>query len=129
MNKVEAIFFWIFPIFYFFLFLMGTCFDDRLLWRERDWLELCTALAANDRAHQQLVQWGLLKFVENDLLQSQDRLLRYLIQHWNEQCKVFMLRGCDVAICPETDIYFLTRLLPQGEVLRYPLPSGRVDFE
>lgn len=42
--------------------------------------------------------------------------------------KVFLLHGCDLAIRPEIDIYFVTRLLPQGEALRYPLPSRRVDF-
>ena len=39
------------------------------------------------------------------------------------------MQGCDVDICHETDIYFVTRFLPQGEALRYPLPSGRVDLD
>ena len=60
----------------FFVLLMGSCLGDRLLWRERDWLKLCTALAADGQACQQFAQWGLLKFVENELLRSQDRLLR-----------------------------------------------------
>lgn len=37
--------------------------------------------------------------------------------------------GMNLVICPETNVCFVTRLLPHGEALRYPLPSGRVDLE
>lgn len=108
---------------------MCSCFDDRMLWRERDWPDHRAALAADGHARQRLACWGLLKFMENDLPRSQDRLLRYLVRCWNKQRKVMVLWGCDLAICPETDIYLVTELLPKGQVLRYPLPSGRVDLE
>lgn len=42
---------------------------------------------------------------------------------------MFMLRGTNLVIHPETDVYFVTGLLLHGEALRYPLPSGRVDLE
>ena len=34
---------------------------------------------------------------------------------------MFVLRGVNLIICLETDIYFVTELLLQGEALRYPL--------
>ena len=43
--------------------------------------------------------------------------------------KIFMLRGTNLVICLETNIYFLTRLIPHGEALRYPLSSGRVNLD
>ena len=42
---------------------------------------------------------------------------------------MFVLRGTNLIIRPEMDIYFVTRLLPQGEALRYPLPTGRVNMD
>lgn len=52
------------------MLLTWSFFDDKMLWRERDLPELCTALVVDGQVCQQLVRWGLLKFVENDLLQS-----------------------------------------------------------
>ena len=40
-----------------------------------------------------------------------------------------MLHWCDLAILSETDIDFMMGLLPQDEVLWFPLPSWRVGFE
>lgn len=59
-----------FPVFGVFMLLTWSFFDDKMLWRERDLPELCTALVVDGQVCQQLVRWGLLKFVENDLLQS-----------------------------------------------------------
>ena len=42
---------------------------------------------------------------------------------------MFIMRGTNLIIHPETDIYFVTGLLPQGEALRYPLPTGRVNID
>ena len=42
---------------------------------------------------------------------------------------MFVLMGKNLIIHPETDIYLLTRLLPQGEALRYLLPAGRVNMD
>ena len=42
---------------------------------------------------------------------------------------MFVLHGTKLVIHPETDIYFVTELLPQGEVLQYPLPIRRVDLD
>ena len=42
---------------------------------------------------------------------------------------MFVLRGMNLIICLETNIYFVAILLPQGEVLRYPLPIGRVNMD
>ena len=42
---------------------------------------------------------------------------------------MFMLRGMSLAIHPETNFYFVTKLLPEGEALRDPLPASRVDLE
>ena len=42
---------------------------------------------------------------------------------------MFVLHGMNLVIHPEMDVYFVTGLLPDGEALRYPLPSRRVDLE
>lgn len=42
---------------------------------------------------------------------------------------MFVLRGENLIIHLETDIYFVTRILPQGEALRYPLPVGQVNMD
>ena len=42
---------------------------------------------------------------------------------------MFVLKGTNLVICPETDIYFVTGLLPHGEALRYPLPARRVNMD
>ena len=42
---------------------------------------------------------------------------------------MFVLQGMNLVIHPEMDIYFVTRLLIQGEAPRYPLPAGRVDLD
>ena len=74
-------------------------------------------LATNGEVRRQLVKWGILKFMENNLLQSEDILLCYMIQHWNKRHKVFVLHCCDLAILSETDIDFMMGLLPLDEVL------------
>lgn len=100
----------------------------RLVWRERDWPEIWTILATDAGAPHHLATWGLLKFAENKFLRSQDRLLRYIIQHWCKRRNMFILRGTNLIIHPEMDIYFVTGLLLQGEALRYPLSTGRVNL-
>ena len=42
---------------------------------------------------------------------------------------MFVLRGTNLIIHPEMDIYFVTMLLPQGEALRYPLPTRRLNLD
>lgn len=42
---------------------------------------------------------------------------------------MMVLWGCDLVICLEIDIYFVTGFLPQGEALQYPLPYEGVDLE
>ena len=42
---------------------------------------------------------------------------------------MFVLRGMNLIIHPEMDIYFVIGLLPQGEALRYPLPIGQVNMD
>ena len=42
---------------------------------------------------------------------------------------MFVLRGTNLIIRLEMDIYFLIELLCQGEALRYPLPAGRVNLD
>lgn len=42
---------------------------------------------------------------------------------------MFVLMGTNLIIRLETDIYFVTRLLPQGKALRYPLPPGQVNMD
>ena len=42
---------------------------------------------------------------------------------------MFVLLGTNLVIRPEIDVYFVTGLLPHGEVLRYLLPFGKVDLE
>ena len=100
--------FWFFSLYWWLPMFLG-----RLVWRERDWLEIWTALTADVGVRRQLAAWGLLNFAKNEFLRSQDRLLRYIIQHWCRRCNMFILRGKNLIIRSETDIYFVTRLLPQ----------------
>ena len=113
----------------FILFTDGFLLLGRLVWREQDWPEIWTALASDAGACRQLAALGLLKFAKNEFHQSQDRLLRYIIQHWCRKRNMFVLRRMNLIIHPETNIYFLIRLLPQGKPLRYPLPVGRVNMD
>lgn len=71
--------------FLFFLITYGAInlihdiLDGRMICRERDYERLHADVEGDPVASQLLAQWGLLKFVQNPLLRSQDKFLHFLI--------------------------------------------------
>jgi hypothetical protein len=93
-------------------------------WRERDWAQLCEAVANEppaDRAavRAALATSGLLKFFDCSLVRAQEYLLHFLIEMWSLDRHCFLMRGEQIAFTAMEDVYFLTGLPFRGT----PLPA------
>lgn len=58
------------------------------------------------------MQWVLLKFLQIQLMTSQDRFLLYLVSCWDADLQLMVIHHTDLPILAEIDIYVVTSLMP-----------------
>jgi len=86
------------------------------------------AIVCNAQVSTTLARQGLLNFIHNPLLKSQDEFLHVVIWRWETDREVFKIQCRDLTFTIAMDVYFIIGLVPLGEVLVTPLPHGRVDM-
>jgi len=89
-----------------------------LEWREREHETLDNEVIENDQALEALRQCRLKKFFEMNGMHAQPWMLEMLVGYWDPNVEAFMLDGNPLRIEVE-DIYFLTVLSRQGEVVSF----------
>jgi hypothetical protein len=87
-----------------------------LEWREREHEEVDAAVERDLGAQMALKRCGLYKFWALKGMRDQLRPLQLLVNYWDPNTETFNLDGKPLRIEVE-DIYFLTRLSCQGEVV------------
>lgn len=85
-------------------------------WREREHVVAYQDALDDPRAIQSLCQCDLLKFFAISTMQTKRELLELLIGHWDLDSASFLVVDQRVSF-PLDDVYFMTNLSCQGEVV------------
>lgn len=67
--------------------------DIQIKWKERDLGTLRTKIQADQGVCRALARYGILKFLENNLMRAREPLLAWIISYWDLDHEAFILQG------------------------------------